>query len=122
LALFSDSGWTSAPISYNAKVVRPAGLCIDPVSQRLFVTGASSLSFAEMYTLSASVTQTASLTVSAVNCDVQFCVCVGVHAGTLTALQCARRQSNCTNTRHCTARYELCVVDELVPLSSCESS
>jgi hypothetical protein len=117
-----SSSWTSAPISYNAQVVRPTGLCIDPVSQRLFVTGAHSLSFAEMYTLSASVTQTASLTVSAVNCDVQFCVCVGVHAGTLTALQCARRQSNCTNTRHCTARYELCVVDELVPLSSCESS
>jgi DNA-binding beta-propeller fold protein YncE len=123
-----SSSWTSAPISYNAKVVRPAGLCIDPVSQRLFVTGANSLSFAEMYTLSASasasVTQTPSLTdtASAVNCDVQFCVCVGVHAGTLTALQCARRQSNCTNTRHCTARYELCVVDELVPLSSCESS
>jgi hypothetical protein len=116
---FGSSSWTSAPISYNAKVVRPDGLCIDPVSQRLFVTGANSLSFAEMYTLS--VTQTPSLT-AAVNCDVQFCVCVGVHAGTLTALQCARRQSNCTNTRHCTARYELCVVDELVPLSSCESS
>jgi hypothetical protein len=121
IGIFGPSVWTSAPISYNARVVRPAGLCIDPVSQRLFVTGASSLSFAEMYTLSASVTQTPSLT-SAVKCDVQFCVCVGVHAGTLTALQCARRQSNCTNTRHCTARYELCVVDELVPLSSCESS
>jgi hypothetical protein len=46
-----DSGWTSAPISYNAAVFRPAGLCIDPVSQRLFVSGANSLSFAEVYTL-----------------------------------------------------------------------
>jgi hypothetical protein len=46
-----DSGWTSAPISYNAAVLSPRGLCIDPVSQRLFVTGANALSFAEMYTL-----------------------------------------------------------------------
>jgi DNA-binding beta-propeller fold protein YncE len=46
-----DFGWTSAPISYNANVLAPRGLCIDPVSQRLFVSGANSLSFAEVYTL-----------------------------------------------------------------------
>jgi hypothetical protein len=46
-----DFGWTSAPISYNANVNTPRGLCIDPVSQRLFVSGANSLSFAEVYTL-----------------------------------------------------------------------
>jgi hypothetical protein len=172
-----DFGWTSAPISYNANVLAPRGLCIDPVSQRLFVVGASSLSFAEVYTLTATGslvastsntlpltastsktgtdtlsltastsktgtntpsltastsktgTNTPSLTastsktgtatrsitdtVSTVNCDVQFCVCVGVHSGNLTAVQCAHHQGNCTNTRHCTERYEACVVDAL---------
>jgi hypothetical protein len=142
--------WTSAPISYNAKVTAPTGLCIDPVSQRLFVSGAHSLSFAEAYTLTTSdslvtsttktrsltgavstsdslvtsTTKTRSLTdaVSTTNCDVQFCVCVGVHGGQLTAVQCAHRQGNCTNTRLCTERYKVCVVDALVPLSSCEAS
>jgi hypothetical protein len=176
-----DFGWTSAPISYNADVLAPRGLCIDPVSQRLFVVGDHSLSFAEVYTLTATAslvtstsktatntlslaastsqtgtntpsptvstsntgtntpslaastsktgTNTPSLTastsktgtatrsitdtVSTVNCDVQFCVCVGVHSGNLTAVQCAHHQGNCTNTRHCTERYEACVVDAL---------
>jgi hypothetical protein len=148
--------WTSAPISYNANVAAPRGLSIDPVSQRLFVSGDHSLSFAEVYTLTAEAdaltstsktgtntpsltastsktgTNTSSLTVSTsktgtttrsitdavsqVNCDVQFCVCVGVHSGNLTAVQCAHNQGNCTNTRHCTERYEACVVDALAPL------
>jgi hypothetical protein len=207
-----DFDWTSAPISYNAAVFGPAGLCIDPVSQRLFVTGPNSLSFAEVYTLtttgslvtstsktgtntpsltastsktgtnslslaaSTSETGTNSLsltastsktrtntpslaastsktgtntlalaastsktgtntlsltastsktgtatrsitdTVSTVNCDVQFCVCVGVHSDNLTAVQCAHHQGNCTNTRLCTELYEECVVDALAPL------
>jgi hypothetical protein len=123
-----DFDWTSAPISYNAKVSAPRALCIDPFSQRLFVSGDHSLSFAEVYTLTTSdslvtsTTRSLTDTVSTVNCDVQFCVCVGVHAGHLTAVQCAHRQGNCTNIRLCTERYEVCVVDALVPLSSCEAS
>jgi hypothetical protein len=79
-------------------------------------TGTNTPSLTASTSKTGTATRSVTDTVSTVNCDEKFCVCVGVHSGKLTAVQCAHRQGDCTNTRHCTKRYEACVIDALAPL------
>jgi DNA-binding beta-propeller fold protein YncE len=149
--------WSSNQVSFNADVAIPLATCYDVGQQRLYVAGQNSVSYAETYTpsisdtmtqsksesqseskshsISDTVTQTKSKSLSAsisvVDCDVQFCTCMGLPAyvdaasGTgapptkRTALECAHAAGNCTTTRHCTERHEWCLENSLVPFALC---